>query len=164
MAENKPLFPTIDTAPITSYYGWRINPISGLPEFHAAIDISGGGVNLPIYATQNAIISEKRNTSYGGYTVRLQHTRDPYYSQYQHMNAPSPLSVGAVVTKGDVIGYMGTTGSSTGIHLDFAIAITPDGWFTEEGTIDPLVYLEMDFPPIPTVKKKMPLYMYLRKF
>ena len=163
MAENKPLWPTIAGQEITSSYGWRTNPITGLPEFHAAIDITGNGMNLPIYATQNGIVIAKLNTSYGGYTIRLQHTGDEYFSQYQHMYAPSVLNVGNVITKGQLIGLMGSTGDSTGIHLDFAIATIPNGWYTENGTIDPLVYLDMIFPPVPT-KNKMPIWMYQRRF
>ena len=53
--------------------------------------------------------------------------------------------MGTTVTKGQEIGTMGTTGSSTGIHLHFQIATSPTGFHTEDGTIDPEIYLDMDF-------------------
>ena len=159
---EKPLFPTKAGQEITSPYGWRVHPITGVNTFHAAIDITGNNVNHPIYATQNAIVIEKLNTSYGGYTIRLKHTSDIYYSQYQHMNYASPLTVGAKVTKGQIIGHMGTTGDSTGIHLDFAIGKNESGWYTEEVTIDPVLYLEMLFNKTMN-KKKSKVFLYLKK-
>lgn len=161
---GKPLFPTTEGLTITSPYGWRIHPIYGDLRFHGAIDIGGGGINHPIYATQDAVVLEKRNTSYGGYTIRLKHTGDNYYSQYQHMKYASPLSVGTRVSKGQIIGTMGTTGDSDGIHLDFAIATSNTGWYTEEGTIDPEVYLGMSFDVPPTTKKKKSkVFLFLPK-
>lgn len=143
--KSKPAFPTTEGLAITSPYGWRIHPIEGINKFHGAIDIGGGDVNHPIYATQNGVVIYNQSTSYGGWTIRLRHTSDPYYSQYQHMSVKSPITIGTSVTKGQMIGTMGTTGDSTGIHLDFAIAINETGWFTESGTIDPELYLEMMF-------------------
>ena len=131
--------------PITSHYGWRTHPISGEPDFHAAIDISGNHQNRPVYATQTGIIIENSfNSSMGNY-LRIQHTADPYFSQYLHLAERSPMAVGAQVYRGQEIAIMGTTGDSTGIHLDFAIATSNSGWFGEAGTIDPELYLEMEF-------------------
>lgn len=136
-----PAFPTKEGQAITSPYGWRTSPITGQKEFHASIDITGNGQKLPIYATQTGKIVYNTFTSYGGWTVRIQHTGDKYWSQYQHMDIQSPLPIGTMVKKGEQIGIMGTTGDSTGIHLDFQIATSGTGWFTESGTIDPEVYL-----------------------
>lgn len=137
-----PAFPTTEGLPITSEYGWRYSPITGQQEFHASIDIGGNQVKHPIYATQSGEIIYNTYTSYGGWTVRIKHTGDSYFSQYQHMDVKSPLAIGTTVTKGDRIGTMGTTGDSTGIHLDFQIAKSNTGWFKEEGTIDPVTYME----------------------
>lgn len=140
-----PHFPTTEGLPITSGYGWRIHPITLLPDFHAAIDISGGGVNHPIYATQSGVVIRNTWNDLSGWYVRIRHTGDPYFSQYLHLSVQSPIPEGTTVQKGQRIGTMGTTGSSTGIHLDFAIATSANGFFTEEGTIDPLEYLTMNF-------------------
>lgn len=142
---QKPFFPTTEGLNITSKYGWRDHPITGELDFHAAIDISGGGVNHPVYATQTGIVIENGFNSSMGNFLRIQHTGDPYFSQYLHLAYPSSFGVGSQVYRGQEIATMGTTGSSTGIHLDFAIAIDNNSWFGENGTIDPELYLEMTF-------------------
>lgn len=142
---NKPFFPTTEGLPITSPYGWRIHPVYGDLRFHGAIDISGEGEHHPIYATQHGVVIRNYWSDTGGWSVHIRHTADPYYSRYLHLHEQSPIPVGTTVTKGQVIGTMGTTGVSTGIHLDFAIGLSDDGWGTEEGTIDPEVYLQMSF-------------------
>lgn len=142
---SPPAFPTTAGLQITDTYGWRTNPVTGEYKFHAAIDIGGGGSTHPLYATQDGIVVENRIVTNAGYAIRIKHTADPYYSQYLHMDNPSPIPVGTAVTKGQEIGTMGNGGNSTGIHLDFAIATSQDGFFTEEGTIDPELYLAMSF-------------------
>ena len=168
---NRPQWPTTPGLTITSGYGWRTHPIFGDLRFHHAIDIGGGGVNHPIYATQDGYVMAKLNTSYGGYTIRLIHTGDEYFSQYQHMQAPSHLNEGVFVTKGQRIGYMGNTGDSSGIHLDFQIATSTSGFHTEDGTIDPELYLDLEFDPTdppgpgPTTRRKSKFkpWLYTRK-
>lgn len=140
----KPAFPTTEGLTVTSGYGWRVHPITGEDDFHAAIDIGGGGVNHPIFATQSGEVIYNQSTSYGGWTVRIKHEGDNYYSQYQHLASKSPIPIGTKVGRGEQIGTMGDTGDSTGIHLDFAIS-TNGTFFHSTTTIDPLVYLEMSF-------------------
>ena len=144
VGSSKPLFPTTPGLEITSEYGWRTHPISGEVSFHAAIDIGGGGVNHPIYATQTGIVTGNRWSDSAGWMLIIRHTADKYHSRYIHLSEQSPVSIGTTVQKGQRVGTMGTTGDSTGIHLDFAISI--NGTFgAEASTIDPLVYLEMSF-------------------
>lgn len=147
---SKPLWPTTPGLPITSPYGSRTHPITGEVTFHAAIDIGGEGVNHPVYATQSGTVLYKGYNEISGNFIRLRHTGDSYFSQYLHLESLPTLAIGAKVTKGQQIAVMGSTGGSTGIHLDFAIATVETGWFTEEGTIDPEVYLQMSFPDGPT--------------
>ena len=142
---SKPAWPTTNGLPITSKYGWRINPITGEQQFHTGIDIGGGGVNHPIYATQTGIVVNKGFDNIRGHYVDIRHTLDPYFSRYQHLAEPSNRDVGDFVTKGSQIGIMGDSGASTGIHLHFEIAISETGWSTADGTIDPELYLAMDF-------------------
>lgn len=160
---SKPFFPTTEGLPITSPYGWRTHPVTGEPDFHAAIDISGQGENHPIYATQTGEVIYNGDISGGGWSIRIAHTGDGYFSQYMHMAEPSPIPVGTLVTKGQEIGTMGSTGISTGIHLDFAIALSENGFFTEAGTIDPEVYLEMSFDDGDDPhQEELPYFIYLR--
>jgi murein DD-endopeptidase MepM/ murein hydrolase activator NlpD len=156
---SKPAFPTTAGLPITSPYGWRTDPITGGQDFHGAIDIGGNGVNHPIYATQSGIVTSNVWSDSGGWMLVVEHTDDPYYSRYIHLDSQSPVSVGTSVVKGQEIGTMGTTGSSTGIHLDFAISRIDGGWNTEEHTIDPELYLQMIFdggnPEPPSLNKNV---------
>lgn len=142
---GKPAYPTTEGLPITSGYGYRGDiGVPGASHYHWAIDIGGGGVNHPIYATQDGIVTHNSWNDLTGWRLRIQHTGDPYHSQYQHLQVQSPLSVGTAVRKGDTIGTMGTTGASSGIHLDFAISINGT-FYTEQDTIDPEEYLQMSF-------------------
>ena len=141
---GKPAWPTTEGLTVTSGYGWRTHPISGVVSFHAAIDIGGAGVNHPIYATQTGVVTGNRWSDSAGWMLIIKHTGDQYHSRYIHLAEQSPVPVGATVQKGQHVGTMGTTGDSTGIHLDFAISI--NGTFgTETDTIDPELYLQMNF-------------------
>lgn len=141
---GKPAWPTTEGLSITSPYGWRTHPISGEVSFHAAIDIGGAGVNHPIYATQTGVVTGNRWSDSAGWMLIIKHTGDQYDSRYIHLSEQSPVPVGTAVQKGQRVGTMGTTGDSTGIHLDFAISI--NGSFgSEANTIDPEVYLQMSF-------------------
>lgn len=142
---GKPVFPTTEGLTVSSEYGMRFHPIENIWKFHYGIDIGGGGVTHPIYATQTGEVIYNDWTDWGGWGIRIKHTVDPYYSMYIHLHEKSPIPVGAKVTKGDRIGTMGNTGASAGIHLHFEIMLYPTGYSTEDGTMDPLLYLAMDF-------------------
>lgn len=135
------VFPTTLGLKITSPYGWRTSPINNKQEFHKGIDIGGAGVNHPIYATMDGIVTVNRWSDSAGFMVYLQHTGDDKHSRYIHLAVQSPIPVGTAVTKGQQIGTMGTTGYSTGIHLHFEVATSQAGLGTQAGTIDPQVYL-----------------------
>lgn len=141
--KHKPAWPTTPGLPITSGYGPRRSPTAGASSWHAAIDIGGGGkTNHPIYATQDGTVTHSHFDRYGN-TIRIKHSADKYYSQYMHLSSRS-VSVGQKVKRGQRIGTMGTTGISTGIHLDFAIS--KNGTFYQQSTtIDPREYLKMEF-------------------
>jgi len=143
--ELKPFFPTSIGLEISSPYGWRTHPISGETSFHSGIDWGGGGINHPIYATQRGEIISNHWSNSGGWVVHIKHLNDTYYSAYLHLDSQSPISVGSVVSRGQEIGTMGTTGSSTGIHLHFEIATISTGFYSESGTINPKIYLDMLF-------------------
>lgn len=109
---------------ITSPFGWRTHPIFNSRSFHSGIDI--GGPNLGAIRASN---SGKVIYSgwYGGYgkVVILEHgmvNGKPITTLYAHMSSIA-VSNGTKVSKGQVIGYEGTTGYSTGPHCHFEVRV-----------------------------------------
>jgi murein DD-endopeptidase MepM/ murein hydrolase activator NlpD len=104
---------------ISSPFGMRYHPISGAYKMHNGIDIPGAS-GTPIYATRSGYVSVAAYQAGGaGNYVSLNHG-DGFGSIYMHMTHYI-VSVGQYVSAGQVIGYMGTTGGSTGVHLHFGI-------------------------------------------
>lgn len=130
-------WPTNKNYRISSYFGWRTSPITGGREMHAGIDIAGTGYGSPIYATNNGtIMIMTRVSSYGNYII-INHNNG-YYSTYAHMKGfAKGLKVGSTVSRGQIIGYVGTTGYSTGPHLHFEIRNCP----RYSCVVNPLPYL-----------------------
>jgi murein DD-endopeptidase MepM/ murein hydrolase activator NlpD len=105
--------------PKSSDYGFRRNPFGGVStEFHAGIDLKGAPGD-PIYATGDGIVS--RCDFYGGYgnAVVIDH-KSGYQSLYGHLSGVN-VTDGQQVKAGDIIGFLGSTGRSTGPHLHYEI-------------------------------------------
>lgn len=107
-------WPTKTPYVITSNYGWRWG------KMHEGIDISGTGHGSPIYAANDGIVEKSTYASINGKYIVINHNNG-YYTIYAHM---SELLVkeGDIVTIGQQIGKMGSTGFSTGPHLHFGIS------------------------------------------
>lgn len=116
-------WPTKKGYTISSHYGYRTSPITGRRELHSGVDIAGTGLGSPVYASNNGrIIVREKVYSYGNHIV-IDHNNG-YYTLYAHMNGfAKNLSVGSVVSRGQVIGYVGMTGYATGPHLHFEIRV-----------------------------------------
>lgn len=115
-------WPTNKPYVITDDYGPRFDPISGERSYHRGMDISGTGYYSPIYAAQTGTITDigYNDYWYGNY-ITIKHN-DDYSTTYMHLaNFVDGMRVGTVVTKGQQIGYMGSTGYSTGTHLHFGV-------------------------------------------
>ena len=117
-------WPTVSPYIITSYFEWRWGRL------HEGIDISGCGMGSPIFAAESGTvlstydgcsnygsISDSCGDYYGNH-VWIQHPNG-VYAVYAHMISGLTVSPGQTVSKGQVIGYMGSSGSSTGTHLHF---------------------------------------------
>lgn len=105
---------------ISSPFGYRWHPISGQWKMHYGIDMAASQ-GTPIYATRTGVVTVAAYQEGGaGYYVKLNHG-DGYTSIYMHMTHYI-VKVGDYVTAGQVIGYVGSTGGSTGPHLHFGIA------------------------------------------
>lgn len=117
---------------LSEQYGWRICPIHG-KEFHRGIDISSSGIyGAKIVAADSGDVILSKY--YGGYgnCIMIDHNNG-YVTLYAHMKSLSPLKVGSKVNKGDTIGYVGSTGDSTGPHLHFEIQ-------KNGSTVDPMSF------------------------
>lgn len=112
-------WPTNSGYIISSDYVYRINPITGWRELHAAIDIAGTGMGSPIYAVTNGVVSESTYRYQDGNYVCINHNNG-YYTCYCHMQKQA-VKVGQTVTRGEVIGYVGMTGWATGPHVHFEV-------------------------------------------
>lgn len=103
---------------ISSKYGWRTHPVSGRQSFHGGVDVPAPS-GTKIHASKaGAIVISGYNSSYGNYVV-IAHT-DGSKTLYAHMKSRA-VGAGDTVSQGNVIGYVGTTGTSTGNHLHFEI-------------------------------------------
>jgi murein DD-endopeptidase MepM/ murein hydrolase activator NlpD len=110
----------INGARLSSGYGKRKHPILGYTKMHKGIDFAAP-VGTPIFAAGNGTIAKiGRNGGYGNY-IQIRHN-DSYATAYAHMKGfAKGLKQGSRVKQGDIIGYVGTTGRSTGPHLHYEI-------------------------------------------
>ena len=105
---------------ITSSFGNRVHPVLGYERFHEGVDMSAY-TNTPIYAARGGKVTKASYQADGaGYYVNINHG-DGFSSIYMHMTRYI-VSAGQYVNQGQVIGYVGSTGLSTGPHLHFGIA------------------------------------------
>ena len=129
-------WPLPETGTITSYFGNRVNPITGEPDYHTGTDISVAA-GTPILAAADGVVSIANGTdSWGdsyGYYVKLDHG-EGLETLYAHCSSIC-VTAGQEVAQGEVIAYVGSTGNSTGNHLHFEVRV--------DGTrVDALNYFE----------------------
>ena len=102
----------------SSPFGYRIHPIYGDWRFHYGVDLSAPQ-GTPIYATRGGRVTYATYDSSSGYYVSINHL-DGFVSKYLHLTHYI-VSPGQYVAAGQIIGYCGSTGASTGPHLHFSI-------------------------------------------
>jgi len=113
------LWPTTSNL-ITSYFGYRVHPIYRTTRFHSGIDI-GAPYGAPIYAAEaGKVILASYYDGYGNCII-IDHG-DGVSTLYAHCSSII-VKVGQYVSKGQIIGYVGSTGNSTGPHLHFEVRI-----------------------------------------
>ncbi len=126
---------------ITSYFGWRWDPLGRGYQHHSGLDIAAGGGNAVIAVCDGVVTTAKWHYSYGNYVV-IYHG-DGVSSLYAHMqNNSLTVKVGDKVKRGQQIGKVGTTGDSTGNHLHFSVIVNgsylnpddylPDGYYVKK--------------------------------
>jgi murein DD-endopeptidase MepM/ murein hydrolase activator NlpD len=111
-----------ETVRLASAFGNRFHPVLGFVRPHNGIDWAGP-IGTPILAAGNGIIEEAgRKGEFGNY-VRIRHPNG-YQTAYAHMSRFAPSTeVGGRVRQGDVIGYVGITGLTSGPHLHFEVLV-----------------------------------------
>jgi len=115
---------------LTSTFGVREHPITGMVKPHRGIDF-GVATGTPILAASDGVLSFRGAQGGYGNLVKIRHSND-IETAYAHLSDFAPnLGPGAYVRKGEVIGYVGSTGRSTGPHLHYEI-------YFEGERIDPL--------------------------
>ncbi len=107
------------SGPVTSEFGYRVHPIQGTRKLHAGIDIGGGG---PITAAKSGTVVSASFHGSLGYNVLIDHGGG-IRTRYGHMTPALQVAPGQSVSQGQQIGTMGTTGSSTGVHLHFEVHV-----------------------------------------
>lgn len=112
----------VDGARITSKYGYRTHPISRRQKKHNGIDFAAP-TGTPIYASGNATVAFAARAGGAGNLIKLDHG-DGMQTWYMHCSGFADATVvGQPVKQGQVIGYVGSTGASTGPHLHYEIRL-----------------------------------------
>jgi murein DD-endopeptidase MepM/ murein hydrolase activator NlpD len=118
---------------LSSDYGMRNHPVSGGRRAHKGVDLAAP-VGTPIYATADGTISRADWFSSYGLYVAIEHGGD-IQTRYGHMSRLN-VAAGQQVRKGDVIGFVGSTGRSTGPHLHYEVRISG-------AAVNPVPYMQM---------------------
>lgn len=121
----------------------RRHPVTRRVQPHTGVDYAAPA-GTPVMTIGDGVVTSRRNEGAGGNVVRIRHN-SVYSTAYLHLSRyASGLKVGQRVRQGEVIGYVGSTGRSTGPHLDFRV------W--KNGS--PINPLKMESPPAEPLKKE----------
>lgn len=119
---------------VTSRFGWRVHPITGTERYHNGMDIDGYGHDGDIIIACDAgvVVAAQWSDSYG-YYVMIDHGNG-MQTLYAHMSGMA-VSYGTKVSQGQTIGYLGSTGWSTGTHCHLEIYVNgsrtdPEAYFS----------------------------------
>lgn len=122
----------VETASLTSGFGMRWHPVIGGRRAHKGVDL-GAAWGTPVYASADGIVSRADWFSSYGLYVSIEHGGD-IETRYGHMSRLVAFA-GETVKKGDLIGYVGSTGRSTGPHLHYEVRIAGNA-------VNPIPYLQ----------------------
>ena len=124
MSKNgKLIFKNFDPV-VTSAFGYRINPITKKQQFHQGVDYGTNGKKLPQYALEDGVITGCGTDNTGAKYVYVKYPRLGKTALHYHLDSYK-VANNQKVNSNTIVGYTGTTGNSTGIHLHF-------GWFPTE--------------------------------
>ena len=134
----------LQDARLTSGFGMRTHPVLGGRRIIKKIDLAAP-TGTPIYATADGIVERAERFSSYGLFIEIEHGAE-LETRYAHMSRLA-VSAGQRVKKGDLIGYVGSTGRSTGPHLHYevrisGVAVNPIPFMVEVPVIQQLAELE----------------------
>lgn len=130
----------VDGARISSQFGMRNHPIRRQRILHGGVDFAAPK-GTPIYASGDATVEFRAPAGGAGNLIRLDHG-DGMITRYLHLNAfREGLAVGQRVRQGEIIGYVGNTGNSTGPHLHYEIIVNGE-------KLDPLTFETTKVEPL----------------
>lgn len=118
-------------ASMTSDFGMRIHPVLGGRRAHKGIDLAAP-IGTPVYATADGIVSRADRFSSYGLFVSIEHGAQ-LQTRYAHLSRIA-VEAGEHVRKGEIIGYVGTTGRSTGPHLHYEVRVAGEA-------VNPMPYM-----------------------
>ncbi len=122
---------------ISMYFGQNKNPFTNMWYIHKGLDINTRGMGDPVCATANGeVIQVTFEPSYGNF-ITIKH-QFGFYTRYAHLQA-TKVTKGQKVQQGQIIGWLGNTGLTTGPHLHYEIHLGTD-------VVDPLKYLNRPKP------------------
>ena len=132
MTHTPTIYPAVGT--VTSRFGYRRDPFHGQTRFHDGFDIANH-YRSPIHATASGKVVFAQRMQGHGKMIRIAHT-NTLQTSYSHLTEIA-VSVGQEVQKGQVIGYMGSTGRSTGVHVHYMVyengqPVNPEKYLPEE--------------------------------
>lgn len=110
----------VQTTRLTSAFGMRWHPVLGGRRPHEGVDLAGP-VGTPVHATGDGVIGRADWFSGYGLFVEIEHSSQ-LETRYGHMSRLN-VAAGQFVHRGDVIGYIGTTGRTTGPHLHYEVRV-----------------------------------------
>ena len=120
------------TGRISSPYGYRVHPQTGMRDFHSGMDIASDP-GASVKATADGIVSFAGWSGGSGNLVALEHGLG--FSTYYAHNKLVVVKVGQKVKRGDILSYVGSTGNSTGPHLHYEV-------WKEGRSLNPVTFIE----------------------
>jgi len=126
---------------ISSYFGRRYHPITKKASMHNGVDYAAAYGTPVEAAADGTVIKASWNKRHTGETVKIRHTNG-YVTLYGHLSKYGKYKTGDRVKQHDVIGYVGSTGRSTGPHLHYTI-------YHHGVAINPLKLKNVSGPPVP---------------
>ena len=124
----------LDSSAMTSGFGMRIHPVLGGRRGHKGIDLASP-IGTPVHAPADGVISRADWFSSYGLFVSIEHGGS-LQTRFGHMSRLN-VAAGQTVKKGDIIGYVGTTGRSTGPHLHYEVRVAGNA-------VNPMPYMQGD--------------------